>query len=91
MTSTPVFISYAHDSDEHEEAVRDLWILLRSCGVDAKLDKPAAERRQDWPLWMLRQVRDARYVLVVASPAYRRRAEGDAAADEGRGCSSRRR
>ena len=84
-TPTRVFISYAHDSAEHEEAVRDLWILLRSNGVDAKLDLPAAERRQDWPTWMLRQVREAGYVLVIASPAYRRRAEGDAAVDEGRG------
>jgi SEFIR domain len=85
MTPPRVFISYAHDSAAHEEAVRDLWVLLRGCGVDAKLDKPAAERRQDWPLWMLRQVRQAQYVVVIASPAYRRRAEGDAAAGEGRG------
>lgn len=85
-TASPrVFISYAHDSDDHQEAVRDLWILLRGCGIDARLDLPAAERRQDWPLWMLEQIREADYVLVIASPAYRRRAEGTAAADEGRG------
>jgi tetratricopeptide (TPR) repeat protein len=80
-----VFVSYAHDSAAHEETVRELWLLLRRCGVDARLDKPAAERRQDWPLWMLEQVRSADYVLVIASPAYRRRAEGDATAGEGRG------
>ena len=34
---------------------------------------------------MVEQVRDARYVLVVASPAYKRRSEGLAAAGEGRG------
>jgi len=80
-----VFISYAHDSDEHVAAVRDLWVFLRGQGIDAKLDLPAAERRQDWPAWMLEQVRDARFVLIVASPAYKRRSEGQAAADEGRG------
>ena len=80
-----VFISYAHDSTLHQEAVRDLWVLLRSLGVDAKLDLPAAERRQDWPLWMHEQVREADYVLVIASPAYRQRAEGDAPPGEGRG------
>jgi hypothetical protein len=47
-----VFISYAHDSDEHVAAVRDLWVFLRSQGIDAKLDLPAAERRQNWPAWM---------------------------------------
>src|SRR5829696_7387691 len=85
MASPRVFISYAHDSDDHQEAVRDLWILLRGCGIDARLDLPAAERRQDWPLWMLEQIRETDYVLVIASPAYRLRAEGTAAADEGRG------
>lgn len=34
---------------------------------------------------MLRQVREADFVLVIASPAYRRRGHGDAHADEGRG------
>ena len=80
-----VFISYAHDSDEHVAGVRDLWVFLRGQGIDARLDLPAAERRQDWPAWMLEQVRDARFVLVVASPAYKRRSEGGPAAGEGRG------
>ncbi|MEK8109411.1 hypothetical protein NKG94_41965 [Micromonospora sp. M12] len=40
---------------------------------------------------MLKQVREADYVLVVASPQYRLRAEGQVGANEGRGCSSRRR
>ena len=66
-------------------AVRDLWVFLRGQGIDAKLDLQAAERRQDWPAWMLEQVRDSRFVLVVASLAYKRRSEGQAAADEGRG------
>ena len=60
-------------------------MLLRALGVDARLDRPAAERRQDWPVWMVNEVRDADFVLVMASAAYRRRAEGAAAIDEGRG------
>jgi len=80
-----VFISYAHDNAEHEDRVRRFWLFLRSKGIDARLDLLAAEQRQDWPRWMLREIRSARFVLVIASPAYRRRAEGDAAASEGRG------
>jgi tetratricopeptide (TPR) repeat protein len=79
------FISYAHESREHEEAVRHLWVLLRTLGIDARLDAPAAERRQDWTAWMLREVREADFVLVVASPEYRRRADGEAEPDQGRG------
>jgi hypothetical protein len=80
-----VFVSYAHDDAAHVEQVRDFWLFLRANGIDARLDLPAAEQRQDWAQWMTRGVRDADRILVVASPAYRRRGEGDARADEGRG------
>ncbi|MGI9000608.1 MAG: CHAT domain-containing protein [Pseudonocardia sp.] len=73
-----VFVSYAHESPAHEEAVRDLWVFLRANGIDAQLDRLAAQQRQDWSLWMADQVRDA-------SAAYKRRAEGRAGPDEGRG------
>lgn len=89
MSEAPVrvFISYAHEEGDpgHGERVRNLWRLLRACGIDAQLDLPAAERRQDWALWMLRGMRDSRYVLVVASPEYKETAEGDAPADRRRG------
>ncbi|MEU6274704.1 TIR domain-containing protein [Streptomyces populi] len=73
-----VFISYAHEDDggAHVERVRTFWNLLRSLGVDARLDRSAAEQPQDWALWMHKEYRAADYVLVVASPAYKRRAEG---------------
>jgi len=86
MRSSPrVFVSYAHGSPEHEASVRELWILLRSQGIDARLDLPAAEVRQDWALWMQREVRAAEFVLVIASTDYRERAEGDAPSNVGRG------
>jgi hypothetical protein len=85
-----VFLSYAHDtdahgSDTHREAVRDLWILLRANGVDAQIDRVAAEQRQDWTLWMEEQVAAADHILVIASPAYKQRAGADADPGEGRG------
>jgi tetratricopeptide (TPR) repeat protein len=80
-----VFVSYAHDDEAHVERVRGFWWFLRGSGVDARLDLPAAEQRQDWGEWMTRQVRDADRVLVIASPEYKRRAEGDAEPGRGRG------
>jgi len=80
-----VFISYAHDDPAHDDRVRGFWLFLRANGVDARLDLPAAERRVDWAQWMTRQVRDADRVLVIASPKYKQRGEGDAGPDEGRG------
>jgi hypothetical protein len=80
-----VFISYAHDDELHEERVRGFWWFLRAHGVNARLDKTAAEQRVVWTDWMTQEVRDADLVLVIASPAYKRRAEGGASPGEGQG------
>lgn len=79
-----VFVSYAHDSVGHKENVLSLARVLRECGVEVHLDQEFAGR-QDWSLWALRQIQDADFVVVVASPAYKLPAEGRAASDEGRG------
>ena len=63
-----VFISYAREDQTHEDRVRQLWMFLRAQGIDARLDLPAAEQRQDWAQWMTQEIRDADYVLVIASP-----------------------
>lgn len=80
-----VFISYAHESDVHMDKVRSLWSLLRDHGIDARFDMPDAHDRRDWTQWMGKQVRTADHVLIVASAAYRRRAENRCVADDGRG------
>jgi hypothetical protein len=82
-----VFISYAHEDDGgvHAERVRDLYLLLRANHVDAQLDRVAAEHRPNWPRWMASESRVASFVLVIGSPAYRRRAEGTERPGVGRG------
>ncbi|KOU61090.1 hypothetical protein ADK57_28580 [Streptomyces sp. MMG1533] len=67
-----VFISYAHDSVDHFQAVRELWYLLRGQGIDARLDRPPGQRTPEWPRWQRQQLLDAEVVLLVPSPAYRR-------------------
>ena len=80
-----VFISYAQESVEHVALVTDFWLFLRANGVDADLDVDAAQRPKNWPLWMQHQVRDSDFVLMIASAAYKKRADGDAEPAEGRG------
>jgi hypothetical protein len=81
-----VFISYAHDDVDHVVLVRRFRDFLRDVGgVDARLDLSAEQVPLDWPAWMQEQVRAADFVLVVASPAYKVRAEDDAPAESGRG------
>jgi hypothetical protein len=80
------FISYAKESPDHIDAVREFWRLLRGAGVDARVDLLTAERRMvDWPAWMSREIAEAEYVLVIASPEYKRAADGKCDAHERRG------
>lgn len=85
--SPRVLLSYAHEAKNphHVDRVRALYDALRANGVDAQIDLIQAEQRTNWIDWMTREIRLADFVLVIASPSYRRRAEGHAAPGEGRG------
>jgi WD40 repeat protein len=75
MASEPpkVFISYSHDSPEHEERVLALAERLRADGVDAQLDQYlAGTPREGWGSWLLDQLDCAEFVLVVCTETYRR-------------------
>jgi hypothetical protein len=81
-----VFVTYSHDSPEHKDQVLRFATVLRArLGLDVHLDQWYDNKRRDWSLWAIEHLRDADYVLVIASPDYKRRADGVAAPDEGRG------
>lgn len=82
-----MFISYAQAADNSADMalVQRFWEFLRSCGVDARLDLAAAQERRDWALWMGDEIRAADFVVIIASRAYRERAEGRSGPDVGRG------
>lgn len=71
------FLSYAHDTPGHRELVREFWFFLRRYGVDAWADFNPAEQRQEWPRTMESEVHRAEFILVIASPEYRRRSAAD--------------
>jgi hypothetical protein len=70
-----VFISYSHDSPEHEQRVLKLANRLRNDGIDAAIDQYESSPREGWPAWMERQIRESDFVLVVCTPPYLTRAE----------------
>ncbi|MCQ9181269.1 TIR domain-containing protein [Streptomyces sp. IBSBF 2953] len=73
-----VFVSYAHDDEPHMEQVRLFaHFLAQDCGLDVFLDRWDVDRRRDWYLWALEQVREADFVLVIASPMCRRVGDGE--------------
>ena len=79
MESAPprVFISYSHDSPEHEARVLTLSNRLRDDGVDTILDQYQTFPPQGWIRWMNQQVVEARFVLAVCTETYGRRARGE--------------
>ncbi|MEV6909286.1 SEFIR domain-containing protein [Amycolatopsis sp. NPDC051071] len=81
-----VFVTYAHDSPEHKDRVRRFAEFLHGqIGLEVHLDQWDDDSRRDWSLWALEHLDTANFVVVIASPEYKRRAEGRVAADDGRG------
>ena len=87
-TSTPtrVFISYTHDSEMHQDRVLALSDLLRDEGVDCCLDQYEEQSPPEgWPQWMQREISNAAFVVIVCTPAYKRRFERSEPPDKGLG------
>jgi hypothetical protein len=81
-----VFITYAHDSPEHKDRVLRFATFLRAeIGLDVHLDRWYDNKRRDWSAWATEHLTDADFILLIASPEYKRRADGAAPPNEGRG------
>ena len=72
-----VFISYAWESPGHKRGVLDFADRLRADGVEAWIDEYDAHQPDPWPRWMNRQIEAAHRVLMIFTPTYRARFEGD--------------
>lgn len=80
-----VFVSYAHESEEHKFQVLGLATFLRDTGIAAVLDLWATDARRDWSPWAIREMTDADFILVVASDRYRSMGDGNGPNTEHRG------
>ncbi|WP_374210737.1 SEFIR domain-containing protein [Dietzia sp. Die43] len=79
MKNPRVFISYAHELDipDHRKKVLQLAQALRLSGVDATIDQFVEhDPPPHWPGWMIDQIKEADFVLCVASPLYKERVDG---------------
>jgi hypothetical protein len=70
---TRVFISYSHDSTEHEARIRALADGLRADGVDCIIDQYFPHPAEGWPRWMEREIAAANFVLMICTEIYHRR------------------
>jgi SEFIR domain-containing protein len=90
MTIDPpkVFVSYAHESEEHKALVLAFATFLRNVGVEAVLDRWAEDARRDWSAWAIREMTGADFVLVIASVRYRQSGDGHSPTSDNRGVQS---
>ena len=85
QTAPRLFISYSHDSREHEDSVRALADRLRQDGIDAIVDQYNTAPPDGWPMWMDREIQKADFVALVCTETYLRRVEGREEPGKGRG------
>lgn len=71
-----VFISYSHDSKNHQDRVLELSNKLRREGIDCSLDQYEDSPPEGWPKWMDRNVKNSDFVLVVSTEVYYNRVLG---------------
>jgi hypothetical protein len=60
-----VFISYSHDSPEHQDQVLELADRLRADGVDAIIDQYVQSPPEGWPAWCEAEIDKADFVLIL--------------------------
>ncbi len=65
-----VFISYSYDSLEHADRVLMLADKLRADGVDVRLDRYDPSPSEGFHRWVVHQVREADFVLLVCTETY---------------------
>ena len=73
-----VFISYSHDSETHRDLVLGLANRLRNDGVESWIDQYVPSFPvQGWLRWMKSEIEQADFVLLVCTPRYLQRFNGE--------------
>jgi hypothetical protein len=71
-----VFVSYTATDDQHTKWVEELAKFLRTCGIEARLDRWHLRRGMDLPQWMCNEVKLADKVIIVSNEQYAAKADG---------------
>lgn len=80
-----VFVRYAQETAAHRDRCRALADRLRDDGIDAWIDQYVPAPLEGWPRWMQQQIVAAKFVILVCTPTFRRRFEGNEAPGVGNG------
>ena len=74
-TNPTTFISYAWESDDLKNWVKNLATKLRDSGIDAKLDQWEVVPGDQMPHFMEKSVRENDFVLIICTPKYKTKSE----------------
>lgn len=80
-----VFVSFSHDSVEHEVQVRAFSTALSELGFSVFCDLDSQRPSRDWPDLVGRELLVADYICCVCTYAYRSHFEGESPTGRGRG------
>jgi formylglycine-generating enzyme required for sulfatase activity len=83
--SSRVFISYSRESSQHNKRVLELSNLLCYEGINCNIDEYEDSPPEGWFLWMINQIEEADFVLIVCTEKYERRFMGKVEAGKGLG------
>jgi SEFIR domain len=79
-----VFMSYSWDSTEHKDKVLSLAQALRDDGIECIIDEFVLSP-DNWDRWMLDQIDESGFVLIICSERYYRRYRGKEEVNKGLG------
>ena len=79
------FITYTHETVEHDTRVLDLAKNLRADGVACEIDRFEVSPPEGWPLWTLKKTEELDFVIVVCTETYARRFRGNETLGKGKG------
>lgn len=68
--SKNLFISYSHDSEKHKNAVLSICNKLRDHGIDSNIDQYEDAPDEGWPIWTMKQIKQADFVLIICTEKY---------------------
>ena len=83
--SPTAFISYSHETPEHDERVLHLANTLITQGVPCEIDRYQFSPPEGWPRWMQKQVQESAFVIAVCTAVYERRFTGEETNGKGKG------
>jgi TIR domain/SEFIR domain len=75
QVTTKVFISYSRDSEDHQKKVLSLTQALRDDGIHCMIDQFVMSP-DNWDRWMLDQIEESDFVLIICSERYYQRYRG---------------